>query len=234
MVTILARRGRCSRLVRWYSLKIRILIEGVLTGIISSCGSIERLTRDHILPPFFLRRLKYANAPYISIIIFASIGLAMFAVVKTNLTILSGQFAISFLLMMGLFALSNIFLKFNRDRLVRDPHVSLGIVLFALCIVSAAIAGNVVKSPVIIGYFAVFFVVALGAMMYTGFRGRLATMLYWVYNRNRKLHSWRWTRDWHVKLIDKIKRSKKQPIVFFAKTDEVCSFLMQTYIRYPF
>ena len=223
MVAILACCRRRSRLVCWYARQRLTLTSGVLTGIISSCGSIERLARDHILPPFFLRRIKYTKAPYISIIIFTIIGLAMFAVVNTNLTILSGQFAISFILVMGLFALSNIFLKFNRDRLVRDPHVSLGLVLFAFCVVSAAVTGNIVKSPVIVGYFAVFFVVAFVAMTYTGFRGRLATTLYWIYNRNRKLHSWRWTRDWHVKLIDKIKKSKKQPIVFFAKTDEVLS-----------
>jgi len=175
MVAILACCRRRSRLVCWYARQRLTLTSGVLTGIISSCGSIERLARDHILPPFFLRRIKYTKAPYISIIIFTIIGLAMFAVVNTNLTILSGQFAISFILVMGLFALSNIFLKFNRDRLVRDPHVSLGLVLFALCVVSAAVTGNIVKSPVIVGYFAVFFVVAFVAMTYTGFRGRLAT-----------------------------------------------------------
>ena len=142
MVAILARCRRHSRLVCWYARQRLTLTLGVLTGIISSCGSIERLTRDHILPPFFLRRIKYTKAPYISIIIFTIIGLAMFAVVNTNLTILSGQFAISFILVMGLFALSNIFLKFNRDRLVRDPHVSLGLVLFALCVVSAAVTGE--------------------------------------------------------------------------------------------
>lgn len=194
---------------------------GVLTGIISSCGSIERLSRDHILPAFFLHRTKCTNAPYLSIIIFAVIGLAMFGVVDTNLNILSGQFAISFILVMGLFALSNLALKFNRDRLVRRPRVHLPIVMFALVIVLAAVAGNIAMSPVIVAYFTVFFVVSLLAMTYNGFRGKLATVLYWIYNRNRRLHSWRWTREWHLKLIDQIKESKKQPIVFFAKTDEV-------------
>lgn len=196
-------------------------MSGVLTGMISSSGNIERFTRDHILPSFFLRQLKYTNGPYVSIIIFAIIGLAMFGVVGANLTILAGQFTISFLILMGLFALSNIFLKFNRDRLIREPRVSLGLVLFALCIVSAAVAGNIAMSPVIVGYFTIFFVIALVAMLYTGFRGRLATLLYWIYNRNRSLHTWRWTKNWHNNLISKIKRSKMQPVVFFAKTDEV-------------
>jgi amino acid transporter len=196
---------------------------GVLTGIISSCGAIERLSRDHILPSFFLQTTKFTHAPYLSIIIFTVIGLAMFGVVRGNLTILSGQFAISFILVMGLFALSNLLLKFNRDRLVRRPHVPLPLVLVALVVVGVVVAGNIAMSPVIVGYFAVFFVVALVAMTYTGFRGQLALVLYWVYNRNTRLHSWRWTKDWHKRLIYRIQRAKKQPVIFFAKTDEVFS-----------
>ena len=83
------------------------------------------------------------KAPFVSIITFAVIGLAMFGVVDTNLSILTDQFTLCFLIIMGLFALSNVFLKFNRDRLVREPHVPLPIVLSALAIVAAAIAGNV-------------------------------------------------------------------------------------------
>jgi amino acid transporter len=189
--------------------------------MISSCGSIDRLARDHILPAFLRRRTKLTNAPYLSIIVFTAIGLAMFGVVDTNINILSGQFAICFILVMGLFALSNLFLKFNRDRLVRFPHVPLPTVVLALIISVAAIAGNIALAPEIVGYFIVFFVIALAAMTYTSFRGRLATVLYWIYNRNKRLHSFRWTRDWHLKLINRIKKSKEQPIIFFAKTDEV-------------
>ena len=93
--------------------------------------------------------------------IFAITSLTIFAVVDMNITILSGVFTIAFLIMMGLFAFSNLLLKVNRDRLVREPRVSLPIVMLALVIVSAAIAGNVAMSPVIVGYFAVFFLFAL-------------------------------------------------------------------------
>jgi amino acid transporter len=196
-------------------------VVGVLTGIISSCGAIERLSHDHILPSFFLRRLKYTDAPYLSILTFIIIGLAMFGVVGTNINILSGQFAISFICVMGLFCLSNIFLKFNRDRLQRIPRVGLGQCLFGLVIAVTTIVGNIVYSPEIAGYFVAFFVVTWGAMLYQSVRGRMATAVYWVWNRNRRLHEWRLTRNWHVQLIDKIKTSKKQPVVFFAKTDEV-------------
>jgi hypothetical protein len=188
--------------------------------MISSCGSMDRLSRDHILPSFFLRRTKLTNAPFISILSFTTIALAIFGIVDTNLTILSGQFAISYLTCMGLFALSNIFLKCNRDRLVRVPRVGLPTVLLALGVSVAAIGGNIALSPEIVGYFAVFFVVAWVGMMYTGSRGKLATLFYWIYNRNERLHEWRWTKDWHLKLINKIKTSKSQPIIFFAKTDE--------------
>lgn len=207
-------------------------IIGVLTGIISSCGTIERLSRDHILPAFFLRRTKSTDAPYISIIIFAVIGLAMYGVVDTSLAILSGQFAVSFIVVMGLFAVSNLLLKFNRDRLVRTPRVSLAVVLFAFLIVLVAVAGNIVMSPVIIGYFAIFFIVALLGMTYTGSRSGLATVLYWVYNRNRRLHSWKWTRNWHLKLIEHIRRYKEQPVIFFAKTDEVPSSCIKNNHRF--
>ena len=145
----------------------------------------------------------------------------MFAVVDANLNILSGIFTVSFLIMMGLFAISNLLLKVNRDRLVRKPRTGLPIVLVALVIVFAAIAGNITMSPVIVGYFSAFFVVAFLAMTYTGYRGRLVMVLYWIYTRSIRLHSYPWTRNWHVKLIQIIKKRKEQPIIFFAKTDEV-------------
>jgi hypothetical protein len=145
----------------------------------------------------------------------------MYGVTDANLTVLSGQFAMSFLLVMGLFTISNIFLKFNRDRLERQPRVSLTLVILALMIVIAAIGGNIAVSPAIVGYFAIFFVLALIAMTYSGFRTKLATVLYWVYNRSPKLHNWRWTRNWHITLRESIKKAKKQPFIFFAKSDEV-------------
>lgn len=191
--------------------------------MISCCGSIERLSRDHVLPPFFLHRTKYTNAPYLSILLFTLLGLLIYAASDTSLPLLSGLFAMSFLLIMGLFVLSNLLLKFNRDRLVRTPHVSLPHLVVALAVVAAAVGGNVAMSPVIVGYFAVFFVVAWIAMTYTGWRGRLAILVYWIYQRNTALHRWIWTRSWHVKLIARIKKAKKQPVVFFAKTDEVLS-----------
>ena len=179
------------------------------------------MSYDHILPSVFLRRLKFTHAPYVSIISFALTSLAIFAVVDTNISVLSGIFTVAFLILMGLFAISNLSLKVNRDRLVREPRVGLPVVILALIIVSAAIAGNVAISPVILGYFAVFLVVALMAMSYTGYRGKVLLALYWVYTRNKKLHTWRRTRDWRIKLINNIKKSKNQPVIFFAKTDEV-------------
>jgi hypothetical protein len=145
----------------------------------------------------------------------------MYAAVNTSITILSGLFAMFFLLVMGLFVLSNLLLKFNRDRLVRAPYVSLPHLAVAAVVVGAAVGGNVAQSPVIVGWFAVFFVVAWVAMRYTGWRGGVAILVYWIYQRNTSLHSWSWTRGWHIKLIAKIKKAKKQPVVFFAKTDEV-------------
>lgn len=145
----------------------------------------------------------------------------MFAIVDANLTILSNQFAMTFLLVMGLFAVSNLSLKYNRDRLVRQPHVSLSIGLLALVIVLAAIAGNIAMSPPMVGYFAVFFIIAMVGMTYTAFRGKIATTLYWIYDRNPKLHSWKCTKTWSLKLMDAIKKSRQRPTIFFTKTDAV-------------
>jgi len=66
----------------------------------------------------------------------------MFGVVKGNLAILADQFTLCFLIIMGLFAISNIFLKFNRDRLVRESHVLLPLVILALVIVCVTIVGK--------------------------------------------------------------------------------------------
>ena len=200
---------------------VMALIVGVLTGIISSCGIIERLSLDHVLPKVFLRRISFSKAPYISIIFFVGVGLAMYGVVDANLDIIAGQFTVSFLVIMGLFALSNCLLKFNRGRLVHESaQVPLPLVLFALVIVGMALVGNILFSPVIAGYFSIFFIITLVAMTYTGLCGKLVTVVYWLYTRNQWLHSYRRTRNWGAKLTGQIRRSKTQPIIFFAKTDE--------------
>ena len=232
IVSILAEQAVGAKWLRYWLVAdaVLVLCAGVFTGIISSCGSLEQLARDLILPSFFLRRMKVTEAPYVSITFFTVICLALFGVSGTNLTILDGQYAIAFLLVMGLFALSNLLLKFNRDRLVRKDRVGLPLVFFALAVVVIAIAGNIALSPVIAGYFALFFLIALTAMSYTSFRGKLLIVIYWFYNRNKRLHSWKWTRNWHLKLVAKIKNLKRQPVIFFAKTDQIS--VLNDAIRY--
>lgn len=62
------------------------------------------------------------------------------------------RFSLVWLVVMSLFPLALLLLKFNRGRLPRTPNTSLPIVVLALIVVPIVFTGNVVVDPITAGY----------------------------------------------------------------------------------
>ncbi len=119
-----------------------VLSGAVLTSFVGVTGLLERMTLDRILPPFFLKKNKQ-NSSYRIIILFLLISLSVLLITEGKVEALAGVYTISFLSVMGLFAVGNILLKVKRAKLPRlhkAPWIS---VFIALTGVITALTGNI-------------------------------------------------------------------------------------------
>ncbi len=123
-----------------------VLSGAVLTSFIGVSGLLERMTLDRILPPFFLKKNK-RNSSYRIIILFLIISISVLLISHGRVEVLAGVYTISFLSVMGLFAIGNILLKVKRARLPRQIRASWISVLIALIGIIMALAGNIMIKP---------------------------------------------------------------------------------------
>ena len=125
---------------------VLVLSGAVLTSYVGVSGLLERMTLDRILPPFFLKRNKRGSSFRI-IILFLALNVSVLFITHGKVEILAGVYTISFLSVMALFAIGNIFLKIRRSRLPRPEHAGWISLIIALSGVSVAIIGNLKMEP---------------------------------------------------------------------------------------
>ena len=123
-----------------------VLSGAVLTSFIGVSGLLERMTLDRILPPFFLKKNK-RNSSYRIIILFLLISISVLLITHGRVEVLAGVYTISFLSVMGLFAIGNILLKVKRARLQRQIRARWISVLLALAGIIFALVGNIMIKP---------------------------------------------------------------------------------------
>lgn len=119
-----------------------VLSGAVLTSFVGVTGLLERMTLDRILPPFFLKKNK-RNSSYRIIILFLLISISVLLITKGNVKALAGVYTISFLSVMGLFAIGNILLKVKRSKLPRQYKATWISVFIAFTGVAVALIGNI-------------------------------------------------------------------------------------------
>jgi len=120
---------------------VLVLSGAVLTSFIGVSGLLERMALDRILPPYFLKKNKRGASSRI-IIAFLLLNISVLFITHGRVTILAGVYTISFLSVMTLFAVGNIFLKIRRSRLPRPEKASWWSLFVALIGVTVAIVGN--------------------------------------------------------------------------------------------
>jgi len=125
---------------------VLVLSGAVLTSYVGVSGLLERMTLDRILPPFFLKKNKRGSSFRI-IILFLALNISVLFITHGKVEILAGVYTISFLSVMALFAIGNIFLKIRRSRLPRPEKANWISLILALIGVSVAIIGNLKMEP---------------------------------------------------------------------------------------
>ncbi|KAG1139457.1 hypothetical protein G6F37_007277 [Rhizopus arrhizus] len=198
-----------------------VLCAGVLTGLIGAVGLVQRMSEDGILPKFFLIRNPITGSYQYIVLAFLILSVTLYAIVGGDTSSLSGVFAVAFLGSMSTFAVANILIKYKRDRLPRPVKVSLGTSLLVFFILLAALIGNIVIDPQIAEYFVIYFAVVLVVILIMLKRCWLWKLCYWLFDQMSFLHRFHQASHRIEQFIQgQIKKIRKNPIVFFLKTDE--------------
>ncbi|KAG7451572.1 AAAP amino acid permease [Guyanagaster necrorhizus] len=205
---------------------IVVLCGGVLTGILSACELLEKLTSDRVLPQLFVHPLPFFRSPYVSVLSFSAFSGVIYATTGANLAIVSKMFSLVWLSVMALFPICLLLLKFNRGRLPRTPRTPVSIVFFTLAIVPTVFAGNIAIDPVTFGYFSAYFVVIVMLFSITQKKAYLLRWIIWIYDQYTMLHQWNATKLWACRLMNTMTRLRRKPVCILAKTDEI-SYLMR-------
>ncbi len=125
---------------------VLVLSGAVLTAFVGVTGLIERMTLDRILPAFFLKK-NVRGSSYRIIILFFLLSVSILMITRGRVQALAGVYTISFLSVMGLFAIGNILLKIKRRRLPRPERATWVAVFLAIGAVLVALVGNIIKKP---------------------------------------------------------------------------------------
>ena len=136
---------------KWLSMLVSIdavlvLSGAVLTSFIGVSGLVERITLDRILPGWLLKK-NSRESSYRIIIMFFLLTVSILLITNGEVETLAGVYTISFLFVMGLFAIGNVLLKLRRKKLPRPEKASWLAVFIALIGVIIALTGNILKSP---------------------------------------------------------------------------------------
>jgi amino acid transporter len=119
-----------------------VLSGAVLTSFVGVTGLVRRMTLDRCLPQFLLKKNRRGTTHRI-IIVFFLLCVSILLLTQGDLQSLAGVYTISFLAVMSLFGLGNVFLKIKRSKLPRPTVAPLPLVLLAIAAVLTGLIGNV-------------------------------------------------------------------------------------------
>ncbi|MCF6365678.1 MAG: APC family permease [Bacteroidales bacterium] len=125
---------------------VLVLSGAVLTSFIGVSGLLERLTLDRIMPNYFLKKNKKGSS-YRIIIFFFLLSVSILLITEGNVKSLAGVYTISFLSVMALFVIGNVFLKVRRAGLPRPVNAGWLSLFVAFSAVITAIVGNILIKP---------------------------------------------------------------------------------------
>ncbi len=222
---------------------ILVLSGATLTSYVGVTGLVERMTLDRCLPRFLLKKNR-RKTPHRIIIAFFGLSVSVLLITRGELKSLAAVYTLSFLAVMGLFAIGNLLLKVKRPQLPRPSRASYLTVLVALAAVTIAILGNARLNQAYLVVFLEYFVPTLLIVTVMLTRLKILELMTFFADefgrkigrqrrdaiRNRDLPSARWWRrismyaraieDWLYKTIEEV---SKQQIVFFTRGDQLAN-----------
>ncbi|TWT61645.1 APC family permease [Rubinisphaera italica] len=120
---------------------VLVLSGATLTSYVGVTGLIKRMTLDRCLPRFLLKENR-RGTPHRIIIMFFLLSVSVLMITRGDLKSIAAVYTLSFLSVMGLFAVGNLLLKIKRARIPRPSKASYLTVSVALLAVGIAIYGN--------------------------------------------------------------------------------------------
>ncbi|KAG1757388.1 amino acid permease-domain-containing protein [Suillus lakei] len=234
ILSLLAQRvaGRWLRIIVVVDAVV-VLCAGVLTGILSACELLVKLSCDRVIPRVFLATLPATGAPYVTVFSFIAFSALIYASTGANLMVVSQMFTMVWLAVMGLFPISLIFLRFSRPRLPRTSQCSLFAVAGALGVSVTVAAGNVAIDPTIAGWFALYLIILLVLFYLSQNKVTMLRWIYWAYDQLPWLHKLQLTKGWGDGLIRRMRSLRRQEVCLLVKTDEINNlFNMILYVRH--
>lgn len=205
-----------------------VLSGAVLTSYVGVSGLVKRMTLDRCLPQFLIKENK-KKVNYPIIIGFFLLCSSILYFTQGDIEALAGVYLISFLSVMLLFAIGNILLKINRDKLPRPERARGPIILLSIIAIIGALFGNISEHPEYFAVFLSYFIptaLIVMIMLYRVpiLRGVLGLMKHYLnFPYERKLDHW---------LKRSIIKINSQKFLFFTRGDNVANLnTVLAYIR---
>ncbi|KAG1819188.1 amino acid permease-domain-containing protein [Suillus subaureus] len=209
-----------------------VLCAGVLTGILSACELLVKLSCDCVLPRVFLATVPATGAPYVTVFSFIAFSALIYASTGANLVVISQMFTMVWLAVMALFPICLVLLRFSRPRLPRASQCSLFFVTGAIGVAVTVAAGNVAIDPTIAGWFALYLIILLVLFYISQNQVTMLRWIYWAYDQLPWLHRLRLTKGWGDGLARRMRSLRRREVCLLVKTDEINNlFDMILYVR---
>ena len=141
-----------------------VLSGAVLTSYVGVTGLMRRMALDRCLPQFLLLQNRSRGTNHWIVLAFLLSCVSVLAITHGNVATLAGVYTLSFLGVMGLFAVGNMLLKVKRRRLPRSVRASWPAVSAALIATAVAVTGNVLLDPHYVRIWAVYFACTMGGI----------------------------------------------------------------------
>lgn len=203
-------------LEKWVAADAVLVLSGsVLTAYVGVVGLCRRLAMDRVLPQFLLAENRCRRTNHYIILGFFGVCSSMYLVLNGKVESLANVYTVSFLSVMGLFALGNMMLKYKRHALYREVESSWPGTVMAMVMVVIALIGTFVKDYEILAVFALYFVIVALLMSVMFFRQQvLKLVLYFL----RKCDCSQRCQD---AVAQQIRQLSSQSIAFFVKKGEL-------------
>ena len=190
---------------------------GVLTANVGIVGLVKQLASDRCLPFFLTETNKSFGTNHLISLGFFLLCTALYLMTSGNVTILSGVFSIAFLMVLVMFALANMRLKFNRPRLPRGVKISWFGAILGFCFMLIGIIGNIVYNQSLIIYFLIYLAFYFSVILITFKRVPIMKLLLYVCQQFPTLYKGK-TGETLKKLLQSMKEFK---VLFFTSTSDV-------------
>lgn len=194
-----------------------VLSGGVLTSFVGVTGLCRRLALDRCLPQFLLAENQWRHTNHWIILGFLGVCSSMYLILNGDVTSLANVYSVSFMSVMGLFAIGNMLLKYKRGKLKREVTAPWWSVFMALGFVILALGGLLAKDASILVVWCLYFFVT-GALVATMFF-RVQTLKI-IYRASKAVLGKR-RPNWLAAIAASIKGIGGQSIGFFAKSGKL-------------